>query len=227
MSASWMSQFAYDGTRCCVGKIMLRKSPPVMRTHSCGSSAPIGCIAWNPGITSSTMSSCSCDVGDARVGPVGRRLGRWQRTVDLPRERHAVGVVLCEQVVEDRGAGARLPDDEDRRHDVGVGDLGVLLAPLDETEADREVVDDLAGDDLLAQLVQRRFRAAATRCSARTRDATCPRRSRRLPRFRSRVATSRLSSSTALMRASPVRVGNGTRKLASLRCASPRSSRRR
>ncbi len=62
MSASSMSQFAYDGTRYCVGKIMLRKSPPVMRTHSCGSSAPIGCIAWNPGITSSTMSSCSCDV---------------------------------------------------------------------------------------------------------------------------------------------------------------------
>ena len=61
MSASSISQCAYDGTRYCVGKIMLRKSPPVMRTHSCGSSAPIGCIAWKPGITSSTPSSSACD----------------------------------------------------------------------------------------------------------------------------------------------------------------------
>ena len=62
MSASSSSQRAYDGTRYCVGKIMLRKSPPVMRTHSCGSRAPIGCIAWKPGITSSTPSRSSCDL---------------------------------------------------------------------------------------------------------------------------------------------------------------------
>ena len=56
--------------------------------------------------------------------------------------------------MEDRGAGAGLADDDDRRHDVGVGDLGVLLAPLDDPEPGREVVDDLAGGDLLAELVQ-------------------------------------------------------------------------
>ena len=112
---------------------MLRKSPPVMRTHSCGSSAPIGCIAWKPGMTSSTPSSSACD--SAMRGSVSNVAvsGGGQRAVDLPRERHAVRGILREQVVQDRGAGARLADDHDRRHDVDVGDLGMLLAPLDES----------------------------------------------------------------------------------------------
>ena len=74
---------------------------------------------------------------DARIGVVGRGLGRRQRPVDLPRERHAVRGVLREEVVQDRRAGARLADDDDRRHDVGVGDLGMLLAPLDDAEPGR------------------------------------------------------------------------------------------
>ena len=96
---------------------------------------------------------------DARIGVVGRGLGRRQRAIDLPRERHAVRGILREEVVQDRGAGARLADDDDRRHDVGVGDLGVLLAPVDEPEAGREVLDDLARRDLLAELVQVGFGA--------------------------------------------------------------------
>ena len=48
---------AYDGTRYCVGKIMLRKSDAVIRTHSCGSCAPIGCIGLKPGSTRSTPAS--------------------------------------------------------------------------------------------------------------------------------------------------------------------------
>ena len=35
---------------------MLRKSLPVMRTHSCASRAPIGWNAVNPGISESAMS---------------------------------------------------------------------------------------------------------------------------------------------------------------------------
>ena len=145
MSASSSSQRAYDGTRYCVGKIMLRKSPPVMRTHSCGSSAPIGCIAWKPGMTSSTPSSDARATSAMRgIGVVGRGLGRRARTVDLPRERHAVRGILREEVVQDRRAGARLADDDDRRDDVDVGDLGMLLAPLDDAEAVRQIVDELA-----------------------------------------------------------------------------------
>ena len=126
--------------------------------------------------------------GDARVGVEGRGLGRRQRAIDLPRERHAVGGILREEVVQDRRAGARLTDDHDRRDDVGVGDLGMLLAPLDESEARREIVDDLARDDLLAELVQARFGVERVDVVARGLPATSARRSRR---GRSRRAPSR------------------------------------
>ena len=53
MSASYIVQCAYDGTRYWVGKITLRKSDAVMRTHSCARRAPIGCIFRNPGMSSS------------------------------------------------------------------------------------------------------------------------------------------------------------------------------
>lgn len=39
---------------------MLRKSPAVIRTHSCASRAPIGCIDLKLGMMSSVMSSCCC-----------------------------------------------------------------------------------------------------------------------------------------------------------------------
>ena len=57
MSASCSNQLVYDGTRYCVGKIMLRKSEAVIRTHSCGSCAAIGCIDLKPGNTRSTPAS--------------------------------------------------------------------------------------------------------------------------------------------------------------------------
>ena len=57
MSASYMTQRAYDGTRYCVGKITLRKSDAVMRTHSCARRAPIGCIVRKPGMSRSTPES--------------------------------------------------------------------------------------------------------------------------------------------------------------------------
>ena len=59
--------------------------------------------------------------------------------------------------MQDRGAGARLADDHDRRHHVGVGDLGMLLAPLDDPQPRREVADDLTGNDLFAELVEPRL----------------------------------------------------------------------
>src|SRR6478609_8858271 len=59
MSVSCRSQRPYDGTWYCVGKIIDRKSEPVMRTHSCGRRAPIGCMARKPGSTRSTIASVS------------------------------------------------------------------------------------------------------------------------------------------------------------------------
>jgi hypothetical protein len=55
MSASCSNHLAYEGTRYIVGKIMLRNSAPVIRTHSCASRAPTGCIARNPGINRSII----------------------------------------------------------------------------------------------------------------------------------------------------------------------------
>ncbi len=90
MSASCSSHVPYDGTWYCVGKIMLRKSEPVMRTHSCGRRAPIGCIARKPGRHEVDHRERLVDLGDARIGVVRRGLGRRERLVDLPRQRHAV-----------------------------------------------------------------------------------------------------------------------------------------
>ena len=163
MSASCSSQVAYDGTRYCVGKIMLRKSDAVMRTHSCGSCAPIGCICWNPGRTRSTPASVVVDLRDARVGVVRRGLGRRNRLVDLPRERNARRRVLREQLVQDRRARAALADDHDRRHDVDADDLRMLLAVVDDPHAVAEVADELAADERGTQLVQRGFVLQARR----------------------------------------------------------------
>ena len=52
---------------------------------------------------------------DARVGRVGRALGRRARMQQLPRARHAVRGVLREQLVQDRRARPAGADDEHRR----------------------------------------------------------------------------------------------------------------
>ena len=53
--------------------------------------------------------------------------------------------------------------------DVGVGDLGMLLAPVDEAEPGREVLDDLA-----RRRSARRARAGALRCAASRRSRSSP-----------------------------------------------------
>ena len=131
---------------------------------------------------------------DARVGVVGRGLGRRQRAVDLPRERHAVRGILREEVVQDRRAGAGLADDHDRRHDVGVGDLGMLLAPVDECRAGSRGTRRSR-----RPRSARRARGGALRCAARRRalEARPARSARRSRRGRSRRAPSATSRSVS------------------------------
>ncbi len=95
---------------------MLAKSCAVSATHSCGSCAPIGCIVLKPGISRSTPRSASRP-RDARVGLVGRALRRRPRVHHLPRHRHAVRRILRQELVQDRRAGARQADDEERALD--------------------------------------------------------------------------------------------------------------
>src|SRR6185437_9151563 len=91
-------------------------------------------------------------LGDARIVVV--RLGLRDRTglVDLPGERGAQLRILGEQVVEDRGPGPRLTDDEDRRRDRLVGNLGILLAPSDYAEPVLQGAHDVEVGDLDADL---------------------------------------------------------------------------
>ena len=60
MSASCRSHRWYSGTRYWVEKIMLRKSPPVMRTHSWARRAPMSCMERNPGMRISVPSKVAC-----------------------------------------------------------------------------------------------------------------------------------------------------------------------
>ena len=111
------------------------------------------------------------DLVDAGVGEVGRRLGRGDRKVHLPGQRRAAGQVLGEDVVEDRGAGARLADDDDGRDDITVGDLGMLLAPVDDGHPVPEQHAHVAGDDVDAQRVEARFLA---QCIEQTLESVPP-----------------------------------------------------
>ena len=92
---------------------------------------------------------------DAGIGEVGGGLGRRAGPVDLPGEGHAGGRVLREEVEEDRGAGAALPDDDDRRDDGRVGDLRAHPPLLDHAQPAGQVRHDLALGDHHADLVQR------------------------------------------------------------------------
>ena len=103
-----------SASACVVVKIMLAKSCAVSATHSCGSRAPIGCIALKFGISRSTPGQVLLDRGDARVGLVGGALGRRMHVHHLPRHRHPVGGILRQQLVQDRRPGARQTDDEER-----------------------------------------------------------------------------------------------------------------
>ena len=68
--------------------------------------------------------------------------------VDLPGQRRAQLGILGEQVVEDRGPGAGLADDEDRRGDRLGGDVGMLFAPGDHLEPVLQGADDVEVGDL-------------------------------------------------------------------------------
>ena len=136
---------------------MLRKSPPVMRTHSCGRRAPIGCIARNPGMTRSTIEACvslaSIRGSVSYVAVSGG--GRGWSTSHVQRHPH-LGI-FGEEVEEDRRAGAPLTDDHDRRDDVARGDLGLGRGGGDDAEPRRQVAEQFPLDDGRAEVVQRGF----------------------------------------------------------------------
>ena len=101
------------------------------------------------------MLACVCC--DARIVVIG--LGLWDRTgrIDLPGQRRAQVGILGEQVVEDRGAGAGLADDDDRRSDWLPRDLGMLLAPIDYTEPVLQGAHDVQVSDLHTDRRKPRF----------------------------------------------------------------------
>src|SRR4051794_34467137 len=94
------------------------------------------------------------DLVDARVGVVGRGLRGRHRHVDLPREWHAGGRVLGEEVVQDRRAGAALADDDDRGRDGARADLGGVRPPLRHLQPAGEEVEHAARSDVDAELVE-------------------------------------------------------------------------
>src|ERR1035441_10009184 len=87
-------------------------------------------------------------LGDARVVVVG--LGPRHRTglVDLPGQRRAQLRVLREYVVEDRGSGTRLADDDDGTDDLLGGNLGILFTPIDYAQTIRQGANDVSIRDL-------------------------------------------------------------------------------
>src|ERR1700722_7464920 len=87
------------------------------------------------------------DLGNPRIVTVGLGLGHWAWLVDLPRQRRAQLRILGEQVVEDRGAGPRLTDDNDGAGDLLGRDIGILFAPIDYTETVRQRANEVGMRD--------------------------------------------------------------------------------
>ena len=91
--------------------------------HSTGSVAPSSCMVRYSGTIS--FQSCTWRCARATRGSLASlaSLGRRTGMAHLPVERHAVRRVLRQQLVQDRGAGARQARDEDRRSDGLARDL--------------------------------------------------------------------------------------------------------
>ena len=66
-----------------------------------------------------------------------------------------------QQVVEDRGAGARLAHDDDGLADPDRGDLGMAATPFDDAQTVGQLVHDVAGGDLDAEIVEPCFGSEA------------------------------------------------------------------
>ena len=90
----------------------------------------------------------SLGLGDARIGVVGSRLWNGEGVVDLPSQRRTQFGILSQQVVEDRGAGAGLADDDDGALDPLAGDRRIVVAPLGDLEAVAQRQDHVGGGDL-------------------------------------------------------------------------------
>ena len=176
------------GTRYWIGKIMLRKSPPVIRTHSWASRAPIGWKSMKPGMRADRP---------CRGWPPPRRCARRcrrspsrgrERVGRPPRSAAPERRVLGQQVVEDRRAGAGLADDDDRAGDRGVGHLRVVAAPGGDPEPVRSGSRAEVADRDLDDRCRSAAPPAAAQSSqdARAPPASCPRRSRPPPWRRSR-----------------------------------------
>ena len=90
----------------------------------------------------------SLGLSDARIGEVGVGLRHRIGVVDLPGQRCAQRGILSQQVVEDRGAGAGLADDDDGALDALTGHLGICLAPVGDLQPVAQRQDHIGGGHL-------------------------------------------------------------------------------
>ena len=136
---------------------MLRKSPAVMRTHSCASVAPIGWKLVNPGMSESAMASVSST--SAMRGSVsyvavsGGGSGRSTSHVSGARRLGSSASRSYRIVVPVRGwptmtIGWSIPTS---------AISGCRRRQLDDAEPVGEMVHEIAGRDLDADLVQPRL----------------------------------------------------------------------
>ena len=83
------------------------------------------------------------DLGDPRIAIVRGAPRGGRRVEHLPGLRHAIGRILGQQPVQQRGSAARHARDEDRPGDVLGGDSRIATAVLLDAEAIRQHADDV------------------------------------------------------------------------------------
>ena len=100
---------------------------------------------------------CRVRLRDARIGVV-RGLVRWRRRrPHFPGRGRTVGRVLRQQRMQERRAGARQPDHEDRLADRLLGNARVALALRDELQPRTQRVDEPSLRAALPEFVQGRL----------------------------------------------------------------------
>ena len=97
------------------------------------------------------------DRRDARIGVEARALGWRPRAHHLPGRRHAIGGIAREQLVQDRRAGARQAEDEERRADGATLDLRVAAQHVLHAQAVLEQAQQIRARDDAAERRQRRL----------------------------------------------------------------------
>ena len=141
-----------------------------MRTHSCARRAPIGCMARKPGSTRSTPSSVAST--SAMRGSVSYVAvsGGGHGLVDLPRARRRASPGSCASrsnriVVPVRPCPTMTIGGTTSRVPIS----GCAVPVRGDLQPVAEIARELAADDGVAELVERRFARAASRRGVRVR----------------------------------------------------------